>query len=124
MCCSRSRSTSAKRHSAWGTTEAIISLPTWPTWFTIGDLSSGTHQLKAMIDLCHLYGIAVVLDVVYNHAGGFEGDDAGLYFWDRVQNGNNNNSLYFTDRGWAGGLSFALWNQDVRQFVINNAGYY
>jgi 1,4-alpha-glucan branching enzyme len=88
------------------------------------DLSSGTHQLKAMIDLCHLYGIAVVLDVVYNHAGGFEGDDAGLYFWDRVPNGNNNNSLYFTDRGWAGGLSFALWNQDVRQFVINNAVYY
>ncbi len=88
------------------------------------DLSSGTHQLKAMIDLCHLYGIAVVLDVVYNHAGGFEGDDAGLYFWDRAPNGNNNNSLYFTDRGWAGGLSFALWNQDVRQFVINNAGYY
>jgi 1,4-alpha-glucan branching enzyme len=75
---------------------------------TLEDLSSGTHQLKAMIDLCHLCGIAVVLDVVYNHAGGFEGDDAGLYFWDRAPNGNNNNSLYFTDRGWAGGLSFAL----------------
>ncbi len=91
---------------------------------TIEDLSSGTHQLKAMIDLCHLYGIAVVFDVVYNHAGGFEGDDAGLYFWDRAPNGNNNNSLYFTDRGWAGGLSFALWNQDVRQFVINSAVFY
>jgi len=90
---------------------------------TLDDLSSGTHQLKAMIDLCHLYGIAVVFDVVYNHAGGFEGDDAGLYFWDRAPNGNNNNSLYFTDRGWAGGLSFALWNQDVRQFVINSAVY-
>jgi 1,4-alpha-glucan branching enzyme len=91
---------------------------------TIEDLSSGTHQLKAMIDLCHLYGIAVVFDVVYNHAGGFEGDDAGLYFWDLAPNGNNNNSLYFTDRGWAGGLSFALWNQGVRQFVINSAVFY
>ena len=91
---------------------------------TLDDLRSGTHQLKAMIDLCHLYGIAVVFDVVYNHAGGFAGDDAGLYFWDRAPNGNNNNSLYFTDRGWAGGLSFALWNRDVRQFVINNAVYY
>ena len=91
---------------------------------TLDDLSSGAHQLKAMIDLCHLYGIAAVFDVVYNHAGGFEGDDASLYFWDRAPNGNNNNSLYFTDRGWAGGLSFALWNRDVRQFLINNANYY
>jgi 1,4-alpha-glucan branching enzyme len=33
--------------------------------------------------------------------------------------------LYFTDqdRG-TGGLSFALWNQDVRQFLLNNAQYY
>jgi len=91
---------------------------------TLDDLSSGAHQLKAMIDLCHLYGIAVVFDVVYNHAGGFEGDDASLYFWDRAPNGDNNNSLYFTDRGWAGGLSFALWNRDVRQFLINSADYY
>ncbi len=90
----------------------------------LDDISGGSHQLKVMIDLCHLYGVAVVFDVVYNHAGGFEGDDAGLYFWDRAPNGNNNNSLYFTDRGWAGGLSFALWNQDVRQFVINSAIYY
>jgi 1,4-alpha-glucan branching enzyme len=87
-------------------------------------LSSGPNQLKAMIDLCHLYGIAVVFDVVYNHAGGFEGDDQALYFWDRVPNGDNNNSLYFTAQGWAGGLSFAFWNRDARQFIINSARYY
>ncbi len=91
---------------------------------SLDQISSGANQLKAMIDLCHLYGIAVVFDVVYNHAGGFEGDDHALYFWDRTLNGNNNNSLYFTDQGWAGGLSFALWNRDVRQFLINNAVYY
>jgi 1,4-alpha-glucan branching enzyme len=90
----------------------------------VEEISTGPAQLKAMVDLCHLYGIAVVFDVVYNHAGGFQGDDQSLYFWDRYSNGNNNQSLYFTDRGMAGGLSFALWNRDVRQFVINSARFY
>jgi 1,4-alpha-glucan branching enzyme len=91
----------------------------------IQDIASGPAQLKAMVDLCHLYGIAVVFDVVYNHAGGFMGDDESLYFWDRASDtGDNNQSLYFTNRGLAGGLSFALWNNDVRQFIINNAYFY
>lgn len=92
----------------------------------IQDIAAGPAQLKAMVDLCHLYGIAVVFDVVYNHAGGFDNDDQSLYYWDRAVNtGDNNQSLYFTDqdRG-TGGLSFALWNNDVRQFIINNARYY
>jgi 1,4-alpha-glucan branching enzyme len=84
-------------------------------------LSPGPNQLKALIDLCHINGLAVVFDVVYNHAGGFFGDDEALYFWDRFSNSNNNNSLYFTDQSWSGGLSFAFWNQDVRQFLINSA---
>jgi 1,4-alpha-glucan branching enzyme len=37
----------------------------------LGDIESGHAQLKALIDLCHVYGIAVAFDVVYNHAGGF-----------------------------------------------------
>lgn len=95
-----------------------------------GDIASGPAQLKVLVDLCHLYGIAVVFDVVYNHAGGFTVngalDDGCIYYGDRaVDRGDNNDSLYFTDqdRG-TGGLSFALWNNDVRQFIINNASYY
>jgi 1,4-alpha-glucan branching enzyme len=89
------------------------------------DITPGPAQLKAMVDLCHLYGIAVAFDVVYNHAGGFQGDDQSLYFWDRAAyTTDNNQSLYFTDKGLAGGLSFALWNADVRQFIINSARYY
>jgi 1,4-alpha-glucan branching enzyme len=88
------------------------------------DISSAPAQLKVLVDLCHLYGIAVVFDVVYNHAGGFFGDDHSIYFWDRANNGDNNQSLYCTDKGWAGGLAFALWNQDVRQFLINNASFF
>jgi 1,4-alpha-glucan branching enzyme len=94
------------------------------------DICSGPGQLKALVDLCHVYGIAVVFDVVYNHAGGFDVsgqfDDHCLYYQDRVANrGNNNDSLYFTDqdRG-TGGLAFALWNADVSQFLFDNAMYY
>jgi len=94
------------------------------------DIASGHAQLQALVDLCHVYGIAVTFDVVYNHAGGFTVngalDDECLYYFDRMPDvGNNNDSLYFTDqdRG-TGGLSFALWNNDVSQFLLNNASYY
>lgn len=93
------------------------------------DLSGSMGQLKVMIDVLHVYGIAVIFDVVYNHAGPFNGDGHGLYFFDLLANpnafGNNNNeSLYFTDQSVAGGLVFAYFNQDVRQFLINNALYW
>jgi 1,4-alpha-glucan branching enzyme len=67
----------------------------------------------------------VAFDVVYNHAGGFTGDDECIYFWDREANtSDNNNSLFFTSQGMAGGLSFALWKQEVRQFLIDNATFF
>jgi 1,4-alpha-glucan branching enzyme len=91
----------------------------------LSQISSSTNQLKAMVDLCHVYGIGVAFDVVYNHAGGFNGDDESIYFWDRQANtADNNNSLYFTDQGLAGGLSFALWKQEVSQFLIDNATFF
>jgi 1,4-alpha-glucan branching enzyme len=94
------------------------------------DIVSAPGQLKALVDLCHAYGIAVAFDVVYNHAGGFtlNGtlDDNCIYYFDRVPDvGNNNDSLYFTnqDRG-TGGLAFAMWNQDVCRLLQDNAQYY
>jgi 1,4-alpha-glucan branching enzyme len=95
-----------------------------------GTLLSAPNQIKALVDLCHIHGIAVVFDVVYNHAGGFAignvGDDYCLYYFDRERNvGNNNDSLYFTDqdRG-TGGLAFAMWKTPVRQFLQENARWY
>jgi 1,4-alpha-glucan branching enzyme len=88
-------------------------------------IASGADQLRALVDLCHLHGIAVVLDVVYNHAGGFDGDDECLYFWDREADpSQDDNSLYFIDQGVAGGLAFALWKREVRQFLIDNASFW
>lgn len=89
----------------------------------LAQLASQVGQFKTMIDLCHVYGIAVILDVVYNHAGGEFGDES-LYFFDRFHDRDQNNSLYFTDQGWAGGLVFAYWNQGVRRFLIENARFW
>lgn len=87
-------------------------------------LAGHAAQLKALIDVCHVYGIAVILDVVYNHAGGGF-DDESIYFLDRADpRGGNNASLYFLDLGWAGGLAFALWKAPVRQFLIDNATFF
>jgi 1,4-alpha-glucan branching enzyme len=86
---------------------------------TPDQLSAGQDQLKCVVDLFHLKGIAVLFDLVFNHAGpGF--NDQCFKFLDRQQYGDDNRSLYFTDQSWVGGNIFAYWNQDVRQFLIDN----
>jgi 1,4-alpha-glucan branching enzyme len=95
----------------------------------LNDLVGSMAQLKVMIDIFHLHDIAVILDVVYNHAGPFIRDDDCLYFFDlraspSAPNKNDNDSLYFTDQGVGGGLAFAYWNQDVRQFLIDNGRFF
>jgi 1,4-alpha-glucan branching enzyme len=92
--------------------------------YEIADLRGEMNQLKALIDLCHLHGLAVLLDVVYNHAGGDFGDES-IYFFDRQSSaGGNWNSLYFTDRGHAGGLVFDFGKPEVRDFLIQNARFF
>jgi 1,4-alpha-glucan branching enzyme len=88
------------------------------------DLRGEMNQLKALIDLCHIHGLAVILDVVYNHAGGDFGDQS-LYFFDRQPaGGGHRNSLYFTDVGHAGGLVFDFGKPEVRDFLIQNAKFF
>jgi 1,4-alpha-glucan branching enzyme len=86
---------------------------------TAAQLTGQINQFKTFIDLCHLYGIAVIADVVYNHAGGGF-DDQSIYFFDRRPPGDNNDSLYFLRDDHAGGLVFAFWKNEVRQFLIDN----
>jgi 1,4-alpha-glucan branching enzyme len=88
------------------------------------DLRGEMAQLKALVDLCHVHGVAVLLDVVYNHAGGDFGDQS-LYFFDRQSTaGGNRNSLYFTDKGHAGGLVFDFSQPEVRDFLVQNAKFF
>ncbi|EDZ98847.1 alpha amylase catalytic region [Burkholderia sp. H160] len=87
---------------------------------TLDHIRPGPNQLKCVIDLLHLTGISVLLDLVFNHAGpGF--NDQCLKFVDRQPTGDDNRSAYFTDQTWAGGNVFAYWNEDVRAFLIENA---
>ena len=88
------------------------------------DLRGAMNQLKALIDLSHVHGLAVLLDVVYNHAGGDFGDES-IYFFDRQsRDGGNANSLYFSERGHAGGLVFDFSKPEVRDFLIQNARFF
>ncbi|HUO97237.1 MAG TPA: alpha amylase C-terminal domain-containing protein [Rhizomicrobium sp.] len=86
---------------------------------TLDQIRCGPDQLRCVIDILHLNGIAVLFDLVFNHAGGGF-DDRSMWFFDLQPQGDNNRSLYFTDQGWAGGLVFAYWNAAVRQFLIDN----
>jgi 1,4-alpha-glucan branching enzyme len=43
----------------------------------ISEVQTSVNQLKILIDVCHLYGLAVILDVVYNHAGGAVKEQTG-----------------------------------------------
>ncbi|MDO6391669.1 malto-oligosyltrehalose trehalohydrolase [Pontibacter sp. BT731] len=72
----------------------------------------GPQGLKKLVDACHAAGIAVVLDVVYNHLG-----PEGNYL--------NDFGPYFTDKyntPWGKALNFDDAHSDhVRNFFIQNA---
>jgi 1,4-alpha-glucan branching enzyme len=91
---------------------------------TTQQLAVPINQLKVLIDIFHLYGIAVIFDVVYNHAGlQVIGQDESIYFMDRAAGSDPNDSLYFTTQ-WHTGPVFAFFKQEVRQFLIDNAAFF
>lgn len=88
---------------------------------TAAELSSHVNQLKLFVDLCHLYGLAVIADVVFNHAGGAFNDQS-IDFFDRPMSPGDANNLFFDVHGanWAGGRIFGYPKNDVGEFLINN----
>lgn len=80
--------------------------------FAVQNSYGSADGLKRLVNACHAHGLAVVLDVVYNHLGP-EGNylsDFGPYFTER----------YHTP--WGAGLNFDGVNSDhVRRFFIENA---
>jgi 1,4-alpha-glucan branching enzyme len=94
---------------------------------SLSELLPGPNQLKCLIDLCHLNGIAVIFDLVYNHAGGGF-DDRSIAFFDRMRPGgapwqDDKATLYFGNGEHAGGLVFDYERDGVRDFLINNARF-
>lgn len=80
--------------------------------FAIQNSYGATSDLKQLVDACHRHGIAVILDVVYNHAGP-EGNylrDFGPYFTDKYKT------------PWGECVNFDdAWCDGVRNYVIQNA---
>ena len=80
--------------------------------FSVHTAYGGPNGLKHLVDACHQQGLAVVLDVVYNHFGP-EGNYSGCY------------GPYLTDRyrtPWGTAVNFDGPNSDgVRNFFIQNA---
>jgi 1,4-alpha-glucan branching enzyme len=113
----------AKLQQYFDQANAILKSAGEPPYAGIDVLRGSDNQLKALVDLCHIYGMSVIFDVVYNHAGGGF-DENSMWFLDRMPYGNPNDSLYFTDKGWAGGQVFAYWNDSVKQFLIDNAKFF
>jgi maltooligosyltrehalose trehalohydrolase len=73
----------------------------------------GPQGLKALVDAAHAHGIAVLLDVVYNHLG-----PSGNYLRDFSRS-------YFTaahKTPWGDALNYA--NPHVREFFLSNALYW
>jgi maltooligosyltrehalose trehalohydrolase len=75
----------------------------------------GPEGLKELVNACHLKGLAVILDVVYNHCGP-EGNYLGEF------------GPYFTDRyhtPWGRALNFdGAYSDQVRDFFLGNALYW
>jgi 1,4-alpha-glucan branching enzyme len=94
--------------------------------YASNDLLGEMNQLKVLVDLCHVHGLAVIFDLVFNHAGGGFGNET-IWFFDR-QNGIETplwwNSLYFSDRTWSGGVVFNFQSDPVRSLLIDNAKFF
>jgi maltooligosyltrehalose trehalohydrolase len=83
--------------------------------FAVQNSYGGPDELKMLVDACHRCGLAVVLDVVYNHFG-----PEGSYVGDFAP--------YFTDRHrtpWGSAVNFdGPWSDGVRDFFVSNALYW
>jgi maltooligosyltrehalose trehalohydrolase len=83
--------------------------------YAVQNSYGGPGKLKELVDACHQKGIAVILDVVYNHMG-----PEGNYF--------TAFGPYFTDRyhtPWGDAMNFDWeWSDGVREFFIENALYW
>ncbi len=79
--------------------------------FAVQDSYGGPEGLKRLVDACHQHGLAVIMDVVYNHFGP-EGNytaDFGPYFTDRY------------NTPWGAGMNFDdAYCDGVRRFMIDN----
>lgn len=86
--------------------------------FSIENSYGGRHGLLEFVKACHQRGIAVIMDVVYNHFSG----ETDLWQYDGWSE-NNRGGIYFynDERGdtpWGGRPDYG--RPEVRQFILDN----
>lgn len=83
--------------------------------YAVQESYGGVAGLKRLVDACHRHGLAVILDVVYNHLG-----PEGNYLWGL---GGYFSNRYHTPWGDAINYDGPL-SDGVRKYVIENARYW
>ena len=77
-------------------------------------------ELIRLIDAAHAQGLAVILDVVYNHAATIDNR-----YWQYDGNTAGSGGIYFVDgHNTRFGSGFAMWQQEVKDFFLDNARMY
>jgi maltooligosyltrehalose trehalohydrolase len=83
--------------------------------YAVQNSYGGVDGLKQLVDACHEAGVAVVLDVVYNHMG-----PEGNYLWFM--------DTYFTDKyktPWGSAINYDdAYSAGVREYFVQNALYW
>lgn len=96
-----------------------------PSSYFALDKAYGTRDAyKEFIDLCHKQGIAVILDVVYNHATGAH-PMAKLY-WDAATNNTSSNNPWFNVQAPHPYSVYHDWNhenKEVKEHIKRSLGY-
>ncbi|MFZ1249129.1 MAG: alpha-amylase family glycosyl hydrolase, partial [Candidatus Saccharimonadales bacterium] len=101
--------TSMGHSNGWGYNVADI--------FSVETTYGGPHGLKEFVKACHIRGIGVIVDVVYNHLmsdtlwqydGWYENDRGGIYFYNDARG----------DTPWGSRPDYG--RPEVRQFLLDN----
>jgi 1,4-alpha-glucan branching enzyme len=88
-------------------------------------LTVQSHQLKVLIELCHLRGLAVLFDVVYNHIGmQVTEQPESLWNFEEARMQRDSDSYFFSDQDWAGPCFDIDWKEPCRQFLIDNGSFF
>jgi 1,4-alpha-glucan branching enzyme len=89
--------------------------------FAVETALGGPQGLQRLVKAAHAHGLAVIMDVVYNHFGP---NDLDLWRFDGWSDGNHDGGIYFYDNGRIGtpwGPRPDYGRPEVRQYIRDNA---
>jgi len=92
-----------------------------PAFYFALESAYGTPEdYRHFVNEAHRKGLAVIFDVVYNHANDDENDGSLTEF----DGDDANRGIYFSEYTYCGGRVPAFWKQEVKDFFLENAKMY